>query len=50
MANVWNPEGEGRGMDPFFSRAFNDRELDLVEHLQKIQAIRVHRDVEDRLI
>lgn len=43
--------GGGGGWTPLFSRAFNDRELDLVEHfLQKIQAIRVHWNVEDRVI
>ncbi|RVW49006.1 hypothetical protein CK203_080972 [Vitis vinifera] len=29
-ADVWNPEGEG-AVDPLFSRAFNDWELELVE-------------------
>ena len=39
-------------MDPLVSsRAFNAWELELVTHfLQKIQAFRVHRDVEDRVI
>ena len=36
-------------MDPFFSKAFNDWELDLLERfLQNIQAIRVHKDVDDK--
>ena len=36
---------------PFFSRAFNAWELELVTHfLQKIQAFRVYKDVEDRVI
>ena len=36
-------------MDPFFSKAFNDWELDLLERfLQNIQAIRVHMDVDDK--
>ena len=49
MADVWNPEGEGGGWTPLFSRAFNDWELDLLEHfLQNIQAIRVHMDVDDK--
>ena len=35
----------------FFSRAFNDWEVELVEHfLQKIQAFRVQREEEDRVI
>ena len=51
VTDVWNPEGEGGGWTPLFSRAFNDWELDLVEcFLQKIQAIRVHRDVEDKSV
>ena len=51
VADVWNPEGEEGGWTPLFSRAFNDWELDLVERfLQKIQAIRVQRDVDDRVI
>ena len=38
--------------EPLFSRGpFNDWELELVERfLHKIQAFRVHRDVEDRVI
>ena len=51
VTDVWNPKGEGGGWTPLFSRAFNDWELDLVERfLQKIQAIRVHRDVEDKSV
>ena len=51
VADVWNLEGDGGGWTPLFSRAFNDWELELVERfLQKIQAFRVHRDVEDRVI
>ena len=49
MADVWNPKGEGGGWTPLFSRAFNDWELDLLERFQQnIQAIRVHRDVDDK--
>ena len=38
--------------EPLFSRGpFNDWELELVERfLHKIQAFRVHRDVEDKVI
>ena len=51
VADVWNPKGEEDGWTPLFSRVFNDWELDLVERfLQKIQATRVHRAVEDRVI
>ena len=51
VADVWNPEGDGDGWTPLFSGAFNDWELELMEcFLQKIQAVRVHRDVEDRVI
>ena len=51
VADVWNPEGEGGGWTPLFSRAFNNWELDLVERfLQTIQAIKVQRDVDDRVI
>ena len=51
VADVWNLDGDGDGWTPLFSRAFNDWELELVEHfLQKIQAFKVHRDAEDRVI
>ena len=51
MANVWNLEGDRGGWTPLFSKAFNAWELVLVERfLQKIQAFRVYRDVEDRVI
>ena len=51
MSNVWNPNGDGGGWTPLFSRVFNDWEVELVERfLQKIQAFRVHREVEDRVI
>ena len=51
VADVWNLDGDGDGWTPLFSRAFNDWELELVEHfLEKIQAFKVHRDAEDRVI
>ncbi|RVX22165.1 hypothetical protein CK203_001179 [Vitis vinifera] len=31
MVDVWNPNGDGGGWTPLFSRAFNDWELELVE-------------------
>ena len=31
MSDVWNPDGDGGGWTPFFSRAFNDWEVELVE-------------------
>lgn len=33
MADVWNPEGEGGGWTPQFSRAFNDWEWECVKLL-----------------
>ena len=51
VADVWNPEGDGGGWTPLFSGSFNDWELELMERFrQKIQVVRVHRDVEDRVI
>ena len=51
VVDVWNPDGDGGGWAPLFSRAFNDWEVELVvRFLQKIQAFRVHKDVEDRVI
>ncbi|RVW50815.1 hypothetical protein CK203_076857 [Vitis vinifera] len=51
VADVWNPEGEGGGWTPWFSRAFNDWGLETGERfLLKIQATRVHRDVDDMVI
>ena len=51
VADVWNLDGDGGGWTPLFSRAFNDWEVELVERfLQKIQAFRVYKDVEDRVI
>ena len=31
MVDVWNPNGDGGGWNPLFSRAFNDWKLELVE-------------------
>ncbi|RVX16265.1 putative ribonuclease H protein [Vitis vinifera] len=51
VSEVWNPVSDGIGWTPLFARAFNDWEIDLVERLlQKIQAFRVQREEEDRVI
>ena len=51
VSEVWNPVGDGDGWTPFFARAFNDWEIDLVERLlQNIHAFRVQREEEDRVI
>ncbi|RVW17271.1 Transposon TX1 uncharacterized 149 kDa protein [Vitis vinifera] len=51
VSEVWNPVGDGSGWTPLFARAFNDWEIDLVERLlQKIQAFRVQREEEDKMI
>ena len=51
VSEIWNPVGEGHGWTPFFARAFNDWEIELVElFLHKIQAFRVQREDEDRVI
>ena len=51
MSDVWNLDGDGGGWTLLFSRAFSDWEVELVEpFLQKIQAFRVQREVEDRVI
>ncbi|RVW28417.1 hypothetical protein CK203_115009 [Vitis vinifera] len=51
VSEVWNPVDDGVGWSPLFARAFNDWEIDLVERLlQKIQAFRVQREEEDRVI
>ena len=51
VTDGWNPNSDGGGWTPLFSRAFNDWEVELVEcFLQKIQAFRVCRDVKDRVI
>ena len=44
------PVGDGDGWTPLFARAFNDWEIEVVEHfLHKIQAFRVQREEEDRV-
>ena len=51
MLDVWNPDGDGDGWTPLFSRVFNDWEIELVERfLHKIQAFRVQREGEDKVI
>ncbi|RVW98940.1 Transposon TX1 uncharacterized 149 kDa protein [Vitis vinifera] len=51
VSEVWNPVDDGIGWTPLFARVFNDWEIDLVERLlQKIQAFRVQREEEDRVI
>ena len=51
MSDVWNLDGDGGGWTPLFSRVFNDWEIELVERfLQKIQAFKVQREEEDRVI
>ena len=51
VSDVWNPVGDGDGWTPLFARAFNDWEIEVVEHfLHKIQAFRVQREEEDRVI
>ncbi|RVX21268.1 putative ribonuclease H protein [Vitis vinifera] len=51
VSEVWNPVDDGIGWTPLFARAFNDWEIDLVERLlQRIQAFRVQREEEDRVI
>ncbi|KAL6332055.1 hypothetical protein AAG906_020734 [Vitis piasezkii] len=51
VADVWNFEGERGGWAICFSRSFNDWEVERVEcFLLKIQAKRVYRDEEDRML
>ena len=51
VLDVWNPDSDGGSWTSFFSRAFNDWEVELLERfLQKIQAFKVQRKVEDRVI
>ena len=51
MSDVWNPNSDGEGWTPLFSRAFNDWEIEMVEHFMlKIQAFRVQREDEDRVV
>ena len=50
VLDVWNSVGDGDGWTPLFARAFNDWEIEEVEHfLQRIQAFRVQREEEDRV-
>ncbi|RVX18253.1 hypothetical protein CK203_006485 [Vitis vinifera] len=50
VSDVWNPIGNGDDWTPFFSRAFNNWEIELVEHfLHRIQAFQVQREEEDRV-
>ena len=50
VSDVWNLVGDGDGWTPLFARAFNDWEIELVEHfLQKIQAFRVQREQVNRV-
>ena len=45
------PVGDGDGWTPLFARAFNDWEIEVVEHfLHKIQAFRVQREEKDRVL
>ena len=51
VVEVWNLEGEGGGWTPWFSRPFNDQEMESVKRfLLRLQATRVHRDVDDKVI
>ena len=51
VSDVWNPDSDGEGWTPLFSRAFNDWEIEMVEHFMlKIQAFRVQREDEDRVV
>ena len=51
VSDVWNPVGDGNGWTPLFVRAFNDWEIELVEHfLHKIQVFRVQREEEDKVV
>ena len=51
VSDVWNLDGDGDGWTHLFSRAFNDWEIEMVEHFMlKIQAFRVQREDEDRVV
>ena len=51
VSDVWNPDSNGGSWTFIFSRAFNDWEVELVEHfLQNIQAFKVQREEENRVI
>ena len=32
VSDIWSPDGVGDGWTPIFSRAFNDWEIEMVEH------------------
>ena len=50
VSDVWNLVGNGDGWTPFFARAFNNWEIELVGHfLHRIQAFQVQREEEDRV-
>ena len=45
------PVGDGDGWTPLFAMAFNDWEIEVVEHfLHKIQAFRMQREEEDKSV
>ncbi|RVW89784.1 putative ribonuclease H protein [Vitis vinifera] len=49
VSEVWNLIGDGDGWTPLFAMAFNDWEIEVVEHfLHKIQAFRMQREEEDK--
>ncbi|RVW99516.1 putative ribonuclease H protein [Vitis vinifera] len=51
VSDVWNPNNDGEGWTPLFSRAFNDWEIEMVERFMlKIQAFRVQREDKDRVV
>ena len=51
MAEVWDSSSEEGGWNPWFSRPFNDWEVNLVERfLSTIQGKRVFVDSEDRML
>ena len=51
VSDVWNPDSDGEGWTPLFSRAFNDWKIEMVEcFIFKIQAFRVQREDEDRVV
>ena len=51
VSEVWNLIGDGDGWTPLFAMAFNDWEIEVVEHfLHKIQAFRMQREEEDKSV
>ncbi|RVW94823.1 DEAD-box ATP-dependent RNA helicase 39 [Vitis vinifera] len=51
VSEVWNPDGVGDGWTPLFSRALNDWEIEMMEQFMlKIQAFRVQREIEDKMV